>query len=489
MMLKWRVYLRSAKLNCFKLKTFYRVTAECILGLWILLAMLFSSASVCRAFDEMELSGKKYEELKRDKAYTEIYSGFLNFRDAIDVEFMELAPGNVERYLTLVLKNNPELFFVGPGITYNLNSNGFVSKIYPKYSYTKDAYKSALEFCENEIQKIIFLLDDKMNHYDIALFVHDYLCAHFEYDTSGVGDNMHDFLRNGKGNCQGYTFTYTYILRKCGLNVSFAASDKLMHIWNIIELDGEWFHVDVTWDDPLPNINGAAMHKYFLFSDLYAKELGHYDYYTPGDILCVSEKYDRNLIENINTPLTYLEGRWYCADNTPNGREICEYICDANCFKPIFKFDSLWKKTDGKYYLYSLSSVVSFGDFLFFNGPEQIYIYNPENNCTSEFLNVGNGKQIHLIQISGRELNYYTAVVGDGKLERNVCMPPYPEMGDINGDGAVNAKDVLHMEMLLIKDINEKYYKHSGDFNFDGQIDDNDLIVLRKFIVDKYSKE
>lgn len=457
------------------------------LFLFLGLMAVLSSASICSAVDSEEYTGKKYGELRKDKAYNEIYSAFKNFDDIIDVEFSDLTPGNVEKYLTMVLKDNPELFFIGQGMKYDVNSEGFVSRIYPKYTYTKQAYKSSLEFCEREVQKIIFLLDSQMSHYDIALFVHDYLCTHYEYDTSGEGDNMYDFLRSGRGNCQGYTFTYTYILRKCGLNVSFAASDSLMHIWNVIELEDKWFHVDVTWDDPVPDVGGTAMHKYFLFSDLYAQELGHNDYYTPGEIMCTSEEYDRKAIENIDTPLAYFDGKWYCADNTPGGRSFCEYIEKTNCLKPIFRFDSLWKKGDGKYYIASFSSTVALGDYIYFNGPECIYIYDSKNNHTKEFLNTDGRQQIRRLEILGRELIYYTEDVNDGAQGVSSCMPSYPEMGDINGDGAVNVRDILHLNLLLDGNIEEKYYKHSADFNFDGQIDENDLVALRGFAVDKYS--
>ena len=39
------------------------------------------------------------------------------------------------------------------------------------------------------------------------------------------------------------------------------------HAWNLIKIDGEWYHIDVTWDDPTPDLLGRVNHVFFLISD------------------------------------------------------------------------------------------------------------------------------------------------------------------------------------------------------------------------------
>ena len=37
------------------------------------------------------------------------------------------------------------------------------------------------------------------------------------------------------------------------------------HIWNAVYLDGQWLHMDLTWDDPVTNTGENLLHhKYFL---------------------------------------------------------------------------------------------------------------------------------------------------------------------------------------------------------------------------------
>jgi len=37
------------------------------------------------------------------------------------------------------------------------------------------------------------------------------------------------------------------------------------HIWNLVYLDGNWYHLDLTWDDPISDIN-VSRSTYFLIT-------------------------------------------------------------------------------------------------------------------------------------------------------------------------------------------------------------------------------
>jgi len=102
--------------------------------------------------------------------------------------------------------------------------------------------------------------DSSMTDYEKALALHDYLTCHAQYDVIAYHDddgpkNYPDSFRpegvlmNGLGVCQSYAEAYAIMLSKAGIanTLEYGAG----HVWNMVMLEGEWTHVDVTWDDPM----------------------------------------------------------------------------------------------------------------------------------------------------------------------------------------------------------------------------------------------
>lgn len=52
-------------------------------------------------------------------------------------------------------------------------------------------------------------------------------------------------------NCNGYALAFKDIMTRLNIQALHITSDSMQHAWNLVYLDGEWYHVDVTWDDPV----------------------------------------------------------------------------------------------------------------------------------------------------------------------------------------------------------------------------------------------
>lgn len=100
--------------------------------------------------------------------------------------------------------------------------------------------------------------------YEIALWMHDWLIHNAEYDESLQEHGADGVLLKGTGVCESYTRAYTALLTAMGVNSKEIISDAMDHSWNIVRMDGNWYHVDCTWDDP---IDGEENHAYFGLSD------------------------------------------------------------------------------------------------------------------------------------------------------------------------------------------------------------------------------
>ena len=79
--------------------------------------------------------------------------------------------------------------------------------------------------------------------------IHDALVDNSKY-TKGHYSTAEIVLK-GKGVCAAYTSATQLLLHMVKIDCrSVLSTEKMNHIWNIIDVNGEWYHTDVTWDDP-----------------------------------------------------------------------------------------------------------------------------------------------------------------------------------------------------------------------------------------------
>ena len=63
-----------------------------------------------------------------------------------------------------------------------------------------------------------------------------------------------------------------YSLNNVNIENRMVVSNNMNHAWNMLKIGGKWYHVDVTWDDPVWDILGRVRHEYFMLSDAAIKE-------------------------------------------------------------------------------------------------------------------------------------------------------------------------------------------------------------------------
>lgn len=104
-----------------------------------------------------------------------------------------------------------------------------------------------------------------------ALLAHDRLCAACCYDADAPDcGSAYGAWMNGRASCAGYAEGYALLLESVGIPVRILAGTvqlpdgrALPHAWNLVYLDGSWYHTDCTWDDTA-DADGHAM---FLCDD------------------------------------------------------------------------------------------------------------------------------------------------------------------------------------------------------------------------------
>ena len=187
-----------------------------------------------------------------------------------------------------------------------------------------------------EIAEIDALLETASTEVDKALVLHDYLAYNNEYDYANLqagtlpaaSYSTGGLFLNHRGVCEAYSRAFSYFMNREGIECHLVSSYPMSHMWNIVKIGGAFYHVDVTWDDPVPDNLGRVYHSHFLVSDSAIQTSrggfsdAHHDWTTQG-IQCSSTTYDNAYWYGVNSRI-YLSGndRYYCADGNVVRRDV-----------------------------------------------------------------------------------------------------------------------------------------------------------------------
>ena len=228
---------------------------------------------------------------EKNRAREAIRTGFYGFCETIDISEYGVSPEELSFLFSSIIKDDPYLFFVDTTMSYSFEPGGRVLTLRPSYKIRGEEVFGAWELCRDWVKMLALEAMGYTTDAERALYLHDRICRFAEYDKTLESDNLFSFLKSGKATCQAYTLAYIAVLRECGIKASYVASDTIEHIWNCVKIDGEWYHVDLTWDDSAATTPGSVSRRHFLLSDKAAEERGHRDWYSFEVAVCSSDKY------------------------------------------------------------------------------------------------------------------------------------------------------------------------------------------------------
>ena len=264
--------------------------------------------------------------------------------DSIDLSGCRLPRGCLTDVFSGVLLDSPELFYVDSRLSYTYDRTGCVLDVFPVYTLSGGALADARQLWQRTVDDFCADLaaaaaacdglaligadgaapEDfpAWGEADTVLFIHDRLAAAYEYDESGTRFDALSLFRDGCGVCQAYALAFLALARAAGLHAEVVVSAAMDHAWNRVCVDGAWYQVDVTRDDPITAqsaAQGAAQgaascvrHERLFMSDGTAALLGYREYGTPPGHECVSGRFGAGGLAVCGTAFVRLGGGWYC---------------------------------------------------------------------------------------------------------------------------------------------------------------------------------
>lgn len=192
--------------------------------------------------------------------------------ETIDVTQYSILVDDISSIFGGVLNEHPDLYFVvktSLGVSSN-PTTGTVVQVRASYNTGFDDAK-----WQRGVDAALAVVDENMTELQKAIALHDYLTVNCEYDNENliagtvpaVSHSAYGVFANRIAVCDGYALSYKYLLSQVGINCYMVTSDEINHAWNLIELGGQYYQVDVTWDDPVWDLVGRSGHAYMFRSD------------------------------------------------------------------------------------------------------------------------------------------------------------------------------------------------------------------------------
>ena len=112
--------------------------------------------------------------------------------------------------------------------------------------------------------------NNSMSNEDKIKEAHNYIINNSKYDKDRSDNNIvryksdtaYGTLLEGYSLCGGYTDAMELFLEDMGVKSYKISSEN--HVWNAVNLDNAWYHLDLTWDDPITT-DGSDILEYNFF--------------------------------------------------------------------------------------------------------------------------------------------------------------------------------------------------------------------------------
>lgn len=212
----------------------------------------------------------------KKKLYEFFYRTCANYKasDQIDVNKMMTDDELYDLYF-LMKNDSPELFWIHSSTIYSS------VRLKPTYTCTQEEANERFSLMETKADEILSSIPTNAGDYEKVKYIHDWLAKNVEYNfVNGEPGDKHtayDVILDRLGICSGYANAFCYLCRKCGIPCTYVGGEATYssnftdrHAWNKVKIDGNWYNVDVTWDDPTYSdgtINTTPKYTYFCITD------------------------------------------------------------------------------------------------------------------------------------------------------------------------------------------------------------------------------
>ena len=214
-----------------------------------------------------------YDQLNKEqqKAYYAIKEGLLNMQDSFAVPM--LSTKELSDIYFMIRMDNPAIFY-SVTFSYRYYQDSTMVEMVPQYLFTKDKIKEHRQAMESRVKKLVRQAAD-LDEKGKELFIHDFIVGNVKYDKlkKAYSHEIIGALGNGVAVCEGIAKAVKILCDELNIWCIIALSEanpekgiKYRHAWNVIKINGQYYHLDVTFDNTLSK-DDTVRYDYVNLSD------------------------------------------------------------------------------------------------------------------------------------------------------------------------------------------------------------------------------
>ncbi|MFJ7733285.1 transglutaminase domain-containing protein [Lysinibacillus sp. NPDC097231] len=206
-----------------------------------------------------------------DQITTEIVKQLNNFSTEINITYSGSMTDFDKKFKDAFEKAQQQAVYASGHLESTAMSADSTGNVTYKTKYfTNQTQESAVQKKIDQVLKTI--IKPSMTEFEKVKVINDYIVSNATYGTKTKASphSAYALLMEGQAVCQGYALTAYKMLEQAGVDTKYVVgyvNGNEEHAWNLVKVSGKWYHLDTTWNDPLPNRVGASSYDYFLVTD------------------------------------------------------------------------------------------------------------------------------------------------------------------------------------------------------------------------------
>ena len=221
-------------------------------------------------FDATTYPYRKLLSSTEQAVYNQIYANAVAYNTDTFTLVNSLSESELSETINSVYNDHPELFWLNTSYKYGYNKSNEVVQVQLSFGISSDQLETAKTNFNAVVDSITEVASTYSSDIEKELYIHDAICQLTTYDSNAeLNQSAYSALVNGSTVCAGYARSFQLLCQESGLTCYYltGTASGSDHAWNIVSIEGDFYNVDVTWDDSISESYGSSVYPYFNLTD------------------------------------------------------------------------------------------------------------------------------------------------------------------------------------------------------------------------------